>query len=208
MDSIRVPDFSAEFGPVPPRIRSVFVSYSRKDSDLVQPLVSILRGVGASVAIDVAITPGSKWRTVIVNAIEACDAVLLFWCEHAAYSGEVAREWQHALKLGKSIIPIRLDGTDLKGPLAQYQAVDMKAFAVANHFGLPRPGSSVSSSPISVDRGDDAMTATPPKDEARGKRDNASFASGSLPHTSSLGPIELDRFSRELIERLGSILDR
>ncbi len=93
---------------------SVFISYSRKDSEIVVPLVQLLRAAGGGVFRDVeSISPGTRWRATIATAISNCDTFLLFWCEHSAESRKVKAEWDQAFDLVKPVVPILLDGTAL-----------------------------------------------------------------------------------------------
>ena len=108
---------------------SVFTSYSRRDSEVVIPIVQILRAAGGGVFRDAeSIPPGTRWRAVISNAIVECDTFLLFWCVHSSDSLEVRAEWDQALSLRKPVVPILLDQTPLVGELSEYHGVDMRGF--------------------------------------------------------------------------------
>ena len=109
----------------------VFVSYSHKDADIVVPIVSILRAVGAKAFRDADnIPPGKKWRLVIEESIDAASVMLVFWCEHAQKSMEVRREWMRALATQTDTIPIRLTDQQLDPELATLQAIDLRSLQV------------------------------------------------------------------------------
>lgn len=111
----------------------IFASYSRRDKEIVAPLIELLRISRSTVFRDEdSIPPGTKWRLKISAALENCDSVIVFWCRHACESDEVKLEYQRAIKLDKSIIPILLDSTDLPASLAQYQAIDLRT-ALGEH---------------------------------------------------------------------------
>ena len=113
---------------------SVFVSYSREDGWLVKPIVDVIRATGSLVFRDEdSIAPGKRWRLEVTSAIAGCDAMLVFWCEHASESTEVKSEYIHALCLDKVCIPILLDATPLNSELEVYQAIDMRALALSGH---------------------------------------------------------------------------
>lgn len=105
----------------------LFVSYSREDSSIVAPLVELLRVSGIPIFRDKdSIPPGTKWRFQIATALENCEMVIVFWCKHAAASKEVKQEYRRAIKLGKAVVPVLLDSTDMPEILAQRQAIDLR----------------------------------------------------------------------------------
>ena len=82
----------------------LFVSYSRRDESLVAPLADLLRLTDTEVFRDRdGLRAGDRWRLSIEAAIEKCTECLVFWCEHACSSSEVAREVDLALSLGKRL---------------------------------------------------------------------------------------------------------
>lgn len=105
----------------------IFVSYSRNDSEIITPLVQMLRLSGTGIFRDTDhIRPGTRWRTVLIEAVENCQLLLLFWCHHAATSAEVKREYTQALQQGKLLSPVLLDDTPLTAEMAEFQAIDMR----------------------------------------------------------------------------------
>lgn len=92
---------------------SVFISYSRKDSDFCNMLASKLRKNGVIVWVDTAqIEVGYEWRDEIAHAIENNEFFLVILSYYSRNSIEVKREIQHALNLSKVIIPIKIDDSD------------------------------------------------------------------------------------------------
>jgi TIR domain len=105
----------------------VFVSYSRKDAELVGPLVQLLRMTGEPVFLDTdSIPPGCRWRAVLTDAIDGCEMFLVFWCCHSSASVEVKKECSQALELRKRLVPVLLDDTQLSPELAEYQTIDLR----------------------------------------------------------------------------------
>ncbi len=91
----------------------VFISYSRKDSDVVLPIVKKLEDNGLSVWIDRdGIESGDAFKSVIVRAIKNSDVFLFFSSKNSNQSPWTIKEVNTAVHLKKSIIPIRLDDTD------------------------------------------------------------------------------------------------
>jgi hypothetical protein len=111
--------------PEPPA--SVFASYSRKDAELVKQLVGLFAAVDVPVFRDEqSVKPGQKWRIAIDEALEQCQTILVFWCEHAAQSSEVRSEYERAIAIGKRVVPVLIDETALPPNLGQYQWVDLR----------------------------------------------------------------------------------
>jgi len=107
---------------------TAFISYSRKDALLVRQIIGLFAAVDVSVFRDEqSIKPGQKWRIGINAALEECQVVLVFWCEHAAASFEVRNEYERAIALSKRVVPVLLDQTALPPNLGQYQGVDLRA---------------------------------------------------------------------------------
>lgn len=103
----------------------VFISYSRRDVELVQELERGLRQVGVRVwCDDKQLLAGQQWPTVLGKALEDCDCLVLVWSEHAAASAHVEREWNAAIALKKVILPFRLDATPLPALLLGSHFVD------------------------------------------------------------------------------------
>lgn len=93
--------------------KDIFISYSRKDSEKVNAVVSYLENKGFSIWIDrKGIESGDLFTDSIVSAIEECTVVLFFSSESSNTSDWTAREIAVANKKKKKIIPIKLDNSD------------------------------------------------------------------------------------------------
>ncbi len=113
--------------PKPPaRPPEIFVSYSRRHEELVTPLVQLL-GVGDRVVFQdvVAIKPGDRWESVLLEALEKAEWVVVIWCEHADQSKWVRKEWMAAVKSHKKVVPVQIDATPLPEILDQFQAINL-----------------------------------------------------------------------------------
>lgn len=91
----------------------VFISYSRKDSEIVYRIVQILSAKGICSWMDKdGIESGDSFKTVIVSAIEK-SGVFLFFSSISSNSSEwTVKEVNLAIYKKKPIIPIRLDETE------------------------------------------------------------------------------------------------
>ncbi|MGD2091059.1 MAG: TIR domain-containing protein [Candidatus Aminicenantes bacterium] len=96
----------------------VFISYSRKDLRSAQKLEKIFQAEGLRVWRDQeSIYAGEQWPKAIGQAIENESIFLLLWSKHSADSHFVEFEWNTALALKKTIVPVLLDNTQLPAAL-------------------------------------------------------------------------------------------
>jgi TIR domain len=80
----------------------IFVSYSRRDSAVVDLCVSTYQGLGVTVLVDrLDLRSGDDWRNALERMIEESDIFQLYWSSAAAASQEVHHEWRQALALSK-----------------------------------------------------------------------------------------------------------
>lgn len=95
----------------------VFISYSRKDLQQVEPFVkSIEREAYVKCWIDwTGIISGSNFEDVIVEAIDSADVVLFFLSENSIKSPVTKEEIVYAYNTNKKVVPIVLDGRALRG---------------------------------------------------------------------------------------------
>ncbi|HLO32293.1 MAG TPA: TIR domain-containing protein [Anaerolineales bacterium] len=110
----------------------VFVSYSRRDLEIVNRLVEIMQRAGINIWIDrEEIKAGKLWRTQIVQAIDTCDAFVLMLSAAAAASENVRKEMDLAEDSGRRIFIVNLDQVripaDMRYQLAGLQFIDLQA---------------------------------------------------------------------------------
>lgn len=88
----------------------LFISYSRKDKELVHEFVKQLQHKGLSVWIDWSgIKSGDKFKAEIVQAIEESNIVLFFSSVSSNASDWVQKEISIASNRHKTIIPVKID---------------------------------------------------------------------------------------------------
>lgn len=106
----------------------VFVSYSRQDRDIVSPFVKLM-GIGNEhIFKDIDIPLGKKWQVKIVEALENCKTVVVFWTCNAAGSQAVRKEYLTAIRRGIDVAPVRLDDTPLPKELREYEYADFRPY--------------------------------------------------------------------------------
>jgi hypothetical protein len=90
----------------------LFISHSWANKTQAQKLVDELRAFGAEPWVDTRnLMPGQSIQEVIDKVIPENDAVLLLWSSDAAESDGVAAELETASRIGKLVIPLKLDST-------------------------------------------------------------------------------------------------
>ena len=91
----------------------VFISYSRKDTAIVDQFVKRLTEAGYSVWVDRdGIYSGDQWKTKIVQAIKNSTIVLFFSSVNSNASNWTVKEISYSLKKKKTIIPVKLDDSE------------------------------------------------------------------------------------------------
>ena len=106
---------------------SVFVSYARADSVLVERLVGDLEDRGHDCWVDTSDIPGGDiWLETIADGIENTDVFITLISEAANQSDYVSLEYLHAGKRGKARIPVLIDHSDLPWYMADRQAIPLR----------------------------------------------------------------------------------
>jgi predicted regulator of Ras-like GTPase activity (Roadblock/LC7/MglB family) len=89
----------------------IFVSYSRKDSEMMQRIVADLKAAGLAVWTDANLTPGTRaWKLEIEKAIESAGALVAILSPDAKASEWVDRELEYARIHDKRIFPLLVRG--------------------------------------------------------------------------------------------------
>ncbi|MFN0129705.1 MAG: toll/interleukin-1 receptor domain-containing protein [Verrucomicrobiales bacterium] len=105
------------------QLKTIFVCYSRADTDSVNAIVSPLTQKGHCFWIDRTGIVGSEtWRAKIVEALRNCDAVLFFGSRSSYASRHVATELTLAEEARKPIVPVLLDDSPLDGDMPYFLA--------------------------------------------------------------------------------------
>ena len=81
----------------------IFISYSRRDSNVVDLCIATYQGLGVQVLVDrLTLRSGDDWRATLEKMIRESDVFQLYWSQAAAASPEVGHEWRLALELSKT----------------------------------------------------------------------------------------------------------
>ncbi|MDX2139903.1 MAG: TIR domain-containing protein [Chloroflexota bacterium] len=104
-----------------------FVSYSRKDVDIVREFVDKLRIKGVETWIDIdQLSPGVEWAKHISKALHNATGLILFISSASLKSDWVMREFQYIFERGEKVYPILLEDTELPFNLARIQFINLR----------------------------------------------------------------------------------
>ena len=102
----------------------IFLSYSRKDAELVRPLVERFRRAGWTVFQDIHTPTGKRWREVIEKQLDESGCVVAAWTKRSVCSEWVLKEVKVARRQRK-LISVRFDSTKPPSPYGEVQAADL-----------------------------------------------------------------------------------
>ncbi len=109
----------------------VFISYSRRDSQVVDKIVQTLHEAGVDAWIDREdIQAGNSWRLQIVEAIDACTLFVLALSPNSAISDNVRKEIDLAQDSGRVIVPIMLEPVKIPSAI-RYQLAGLQFLDVS-----------------------------------------------------------------------------
>lgn len=92
----------------------VFVSYSRSDKERVLPLLERLEQAGIPYWYDQHIPGGAEWIETLEERIQSCSAIVLMLSPSSVESKYVRRELGYADSVGKPILTVELQQTELR----------------------------------------------------------------------------------------------
>jgi len=107
---------------------SVFLSYSRDDTDRARPLAAALEKAGHSVWWDLNVRSGAQFSKVIEEALKAADAVVVLWSMHSVDSPWVRDEAAAGRDSGR-LVPVTVDGTEPPLGFRQFQTIDLRKWS-------------------------------------------------------------------------------
>ena len=112
-------------------MRTVFISYSHKDSDYAHRLAEELEQKGFSVWIDDRIDYGTQWPRVIQEHLDDCSAFVVIMTPRSYQSDWVQNELSRAKRKGKKVFPLLLEGEE------PWLSVEITQYVDVRDSGLP-----------------------------------------------------------------------
>ena len=105
--------------------KTIFFSYSRKDSDFALKLGKQLREAGAIIWLDqLDINPGTNWDDSIQKALEDSDTLLVILSKTSVISRNVNDEYSYAIEEGKRVVPVLMENCNVPFRLRRLQYAD------------------------------------------------------------------------------------
>lgn len=95
-----------------------FISYSHKDVDLVRHIVNEVNqqlGISCWIDLEGIDCTDAAFREDIIQAIDASDIVLFMLSKHSMQSAFTKKEVLYAREIGKKVLPIRIDDSEMRG---------------------------------------------------------------------------------------------
>ena len=174
-----------------------FVSYSRRDSELVLRLVKDLRRAGADLWLDqLDITGGQRWDEAIEEALRACAGMVAVLSPNALDSDNFKDEVAFGLDERKTIVPVVAQDCEVPYRLRRLQQVDFSESYDSGFDDLLRaldleaprveatPADRVAShlptDPTPRDPVVEPSGALPPRDEVRKKEETVAVPENSV----------------------------
>ncbi len=112
-------------------MKRVFVSYSRRNLEVVTQLIQDLNAVGVNTWHDQTLTGGQRWWDNILENIRDCDIFIFALSPQSLDSEACKSELTYVAKLGKPILPVLVsEGVNinlLSHPLAEIQVTDCRS---------------------------------------------------------------------------------
>ncbi len=109
----------------------IFISYCRKDGDMMRRVAHSLKNAGLNIWTDEELEPGtSDWQLSVEDSIEAANCVVVCLSPAAKISPWVRRETIHAQTHEIPIFPLMIEGNErLSMPmnLNSYQFIDLRS---------------------------------------------------------------------------------
>lgn len=116
----------------------IFVSYSHKDKNLVQPIISALASQGYRVWFDSGIHAGTEWPEVIAAHLEKCSAFIACVSGNSMQSHNCRSELNFAILKGKPFIGVILERVQLtpgmEMQMSTFQSLYYYNFATFGEF--------------------------------------------------------------------------
>lgn len=105
----------------------IFISYSHQDSDYAHKLAEALQQHGFAVWIDKRIGYGTQWLHEIQANLDCCGVFIVVMTPHSYNSDWVQKELGYALRKGKLVFPLLLEGDGPWLSVETIQYVDVRS---------------------------------------------------------------------------------
>jgi len=90
----------------------IFISYANEDRETAAKFAELLESVGFRVWWDRRIPAGRTWRSVLEDALREMRCLVVLWSKNSVQSPWVTEEAEEARRLGKTIVPVLIEGVE------------------------------------------------------------------------------------------------
>ncbi|RZV67038.1 MAG: toll/interleukin-1 receptor domain-containing protein [Flavobacteriaceae bacterium] len=105
---------------------TIFISYSRDDTDFVMKLATKLRNAGADIWLDqLDIAVGENWDMAVQNALKESENFLIVLSKSSVASNNVMDEVGYALSENKKVVPVLMEECEIPFRLQRRQFADL-----------------------------------------------------------------------------------
>ena len=102
-------------------MHDIFISYSHQDKQVATMVLSVLEQNGIKCWIDYRdALPGNSFAASIVRAIKECKYFILLLSTASGESTHVLNEVNSAVKAGKTIVPFKIDDSEISDGMEYY----------------------------------------------------------------------------------------
>lgn len=103
---------------------TVFISYSREDTEFMRQLKSRLEQSGVKVWVDENIKGGATWDNIIEEALATSDSIIVVLSKASVASKMVMNEVSYGIEENKSVIPVMVEECKIPFRLRRIQYID------------------------------------------------------------------------------------
>ena len=103
---------------------TVFISYSREDTDFMRQLKARLEQKGITVWVDENIKGGSTWDNIIEEALSTSDSIIVVMSKASVSSRMVMNEVSYGIEEDKGVIPVMVEECKIPFRLRRIQFID------------------------------------------------------------------------------------
>ena len=90
----------------------IFISYANEDRETAAQFAQLLESVGWQVWWDRRIPAGRTWRSILEDALREMRCLVVLWSKNSVQSPWVTEEAEEARRLGKTIVPVLIEGVE------------------------------------------------------------------------------------------------
>lgn len=115
---------------------TVFISYSRENTDFMRGLKSRLEEAGIKVWVDENIKGGTTWDNIIEEALASSDTIIVVLSEASVASRMVMNEVSYGIEENRRVIPVMVEQCKVPFRLRRIQYIDFTGEFDAGMKGL------------------------------------------------------------------------